>query len=197
MIDEAGCDKIDAAGVKFIKAYSVMTCSSKKGVCATCYGRDLSRGKMVHVGEAIGMILAQSIGEPGTQLTMRTFHVGGTASVKQDSQIISKNPGTLKIINSNILEDSKKNLIVIEDCAQAIGATYSGRAAGSLGSVGCFSFYPTKNMTTGEGGITLYKDSELAELGKKYINHGRVDQYLHDVLGFNSAVIHLLAFPLS
>ena len=62
-----------------------------KGVCATCYGRDLSRGKMVHVGEAIGMISAQSIGEPGTQLTMRTFHVGGTASVKQESQIIVTN----------------------------------------------------------------------------------------------------------
>ena len=113
MIDEAGCDIIDAAGVKSLKVYSVMTCSSKKGVCATCYGRDLSRGKMVHVGEAIGMISAQSIGEPGTQLTMRTFHVGGTASVKQDSQIVSKNAGYLKILNSNILEDSKKNLIVM------------------------------------------------------------------------------------
>ncbi len=113
MIDEAGCDKIDAAGVKFINAYSVMTCSSKNGVCATCYGRDLSRGKMVHVGEAIGMISAQSIGEPGTQLTMRTFHVGGTASVKQESQIITKSEGTVKIINTNLLKDSKKNLIVM------------------------------------------------------------------------------------
>jgi len=113
MIDESGCDKIDAAGVKFINAYSVMTCSSKKGVCATCYGRDLSRGKMVHVGEAIGMISAQSIGEPGTQLTMRTFHVGGTASVKQESQIVTKSAGILKILNSNLLEDAKKNLIVM------------------------------------------------------------------------------------
>ncbi len=113
MIDEAGCDKIDSAGIKSIKVYSVMTCGSKEGVCATSYGRDLSRGKMVHVGEAIGMISAQSIGEPGTQLTMRTFHVGGTASVKQDSQIVTKNEGVLKIINSNILEDSKKNLIVM------------------------------------------------------------------------------------
>ena len=77
------------------------------------YGRDLSRGKMVHVGEAIGMISAQSIGEPGTQLTMRTFHVGGTASIKQDSQIITKTDGTLKIINTNLIEDSKKNLVVM------------------------------------------------------------------------------------
>ena len=113
MIDEAACEKIDAAGVKFLNVYSVMTCSSKEGVCATCYGRDLSRGKMVHVGEAIGMISAQSIGEPGTQLTMRTFHVGGTASVKQESQIVTKSDGILKIINTNLLEDSKKNLIVM------------------------------------------------------------------------------------
>jgi len=113
MIDEAACEKIDAAGVKIINVYSVMTCSLKEGVCATCYGRDLSRGKMVHVGEAIGMISAQSIGEPGTQLTMRTFHVGGTASIKQESQIVSKTDGNLKIINTNLLEDSKKNLIVM------------------------------------------------------------------------------------
>ena len=113
MIDEAACEKIDAAGVKIINVYSVMTCSLKEGVCATCYGRDLSRGKMVHVGEAIGMISAQSIGEPGTQLTMRTFHVGGTASIKQESQIVTKTDGTLKIINTNLLEDSKKNLIVM------------------------------------------------------------------------------------
>ena len=98
MIDEAGCDKIDSAGIKSLKVFSVMTCSSKEGVCATCYGRDLSRGKMVHVGEAIGMISAQSIGEPGTQLTMRTFHVGGTASVKQDSQIVTKSDGILNCL---------------------------------------------------------------------------------------------------
>tara|TARA_B100000686_G_scaffold7356_1_gene7239 strand:+ start:3 stop:3926 length:3924 start_codon:yes stop_codon:yes gene_type:complete len=113
MIDEAACEKIDSAGVKTLNVYSVMTCSSSEGVCSTCYGRDLSRGKMVHVGEAIGMISAQSIGEPGTQLTMRTFHVGGTASVKQESQHISNSDGSLKIINTNLLEDSKKNLIVM------------------------------------------------------------------------------------
>ncbi len=113
MIDEAGCEKIDAAGVKTLNVYSVMTCSSKEGVCAQCYGRDLSRGKMVHVGEAIGMISAQSIGEPGTQLTMRTFHVGGTASVKQESQIISSSEGILKIVNTNLLKDSKNNQIVM------------------------------------------------------------------------------------
>jgi len=113
MIDESACENIDTAGIKMINVYSVMTCSLKEGVCATCYGRDLSRGKLVHVGEAIGMISAQSIGEPGTQLTMRTFHIGGTASIKQDSQVITKTEGILKIINTNLIEDSKKNLIVM------------------------------------------------------------------------------------
>ena len=113
MIDEAACEKIDAAGVKLIKVYSVITCSLKEGVCANCYGRDLSRGKLVNIGEAIGMISAQSIGEPGTQLTMRTFHVGGTASIKQESHIISNTSGIIKIINKNLLVDSKKNIVIM------------------------------------------------------------------------------------
>ncbi len=113
MITEEACENLDAAGVKNLDVYSVITCSLSEGVCSTCYGRDLSRGILVNVGEAIGMISAQSIGEPGTQLTMRTFHVGGTASIKQDSQIVTKSKGTLKIINTNLIEDSKKNLIVM------------------------------------------------------------------------------------
>ncbi len=113
LIDEADCEKIDAAGVKSVKVYSVITCASKKGVCATCYGRDLARGKLVSIGEAIGMIAAQSIGEPGTQLTMRTFHVGGTAQIKEESQIITQTKGKLNIINKNLIVDSKKNIIVM------------------------------------------------------------------------------------
>merc|ERR1711969_299844 len=93
LINEELCEKIDAAGVKTVRVHSVMTCISQEGVCAICYGRDLSRGKLVTLGEAIGMIAAQSIGEPGTQLTMRTFHVGGTAQIKQESQIVSNTGG--------------------------------------------------------------------------------------------------------
>ena len=77
------------------------------------YGRDLSRGKMVAQGEAIGMIAAQSIGEPGTQLTMRTFHVGGTAQIKEESQVVAHSSGKIKIINRNIIEDSEKNKIIM------------------------------------------------------------------------------------
>ena len=113
LIDEFDCEKIDAAGVKSVNVYSVITCASSKGVCQVCYGRDLARGKLVSIGEAIGMIAAQSIGEPGTQLTMRTFHVGGTAQIKEESQIVSQTKGKLKIINKNLIEDSKKNMIVM------------------------------------------------------------------------------------
>jgi DNA-directed RNA polymerase subunit beta' len=113
LIDENDCEKIDAGGVKSVNVYSVITCAAPKGVCATCYGRDLARGKLVSIGEAIGMIAAQSIGEPGTQLTMRTFHVGGTAQIKEESQIICQTKGKLKIINKNLIEDSKKNTIVM------------------------------------------------------------------------------------
>ena len=113
LIDEADCELIDAAGVKTINVFSVITCESKRGICQNCYGRDLSRGRLVSIGEAIGMIAAQSIGEPGTQLTMRTFHVGGTAQIKEESQIVSQSQGKLKIINKNLIEDSKKNIIVM------------------------------------------------------------------------------------
>jgi DNA-directed RNA polymerase subunit beta' len=113
MIDEKACEKIDLAGVKSINVYSVLTCESKEGVCAFSYGRDLSRGKLVNLGEAIGMIAAQSIGEPGTQLTMRTFHVGGTAQLKKESSVIAHSNGILKIINKNLIEDSEKNKIIM------------------------------------------------------------------------------------
>ena len=82
-------------------------------MCALSYGRDLSRGKLVTEGEAIGMIAAQSIGEPGTQLTMRTFHVGGTAQIKEESHVIAHSTGIIKIINKNVIEGSKKNKIIM------------------------------------------------------------------------------------
>jgi len=113
LIDEELCEKIDAGGVKTIRVFSVMTCISQQGVCATCYGRDLSRGKLVTLGEAIGMIAAQSIGEPGTQLTMRTFHVGGTAQIKEESQAVAHSSGKINVINRNIIENSKKNKIIM------------------------------------------------------------------------------------
>ena len=81
MIDEAMADQLEEAGVDRMKIRSVLTCESQRGVCVKCYGRDLATGHMVSIGEAVGVIAAQSIGEPGTQLTLRTFHIGGTASL--------------------------------------------------------------------------------------------------------------------
>ena len=78
-ITEEKVEAIEAAGIDRVRIRSVLTCESRRGVCAMCYGRDLGRGHMVNIGEAVGIIAAQSIGEPGTQLTMRTFHTGGIA----------------------------------------------------------------------------------------------------------------------
>ena len=113
MIDEFKCEGLEASGVKTCKVYSVMTCESEQGVCSRSYGRDLARGMPVSVGECVGMIAAQSIGEPGTQLTMRTFHIGGTAQIKDESSVVAPDVGTLKISNKNLVEDSSKNKIVM------------------------------------------------------------------------------------
>jgi len=91
------------------------------------YGRDLSRGKLVSEGEAIGMIAAQSIGEPGTQLTMRTFHVGGTAQIKEESQVVAHASGKIKITNRNLIEDSKKNKIIMGRNTQVFIEDENGR----------------------------------------------------------------------
>ena len=80
LIDEKLADEIESMGVDEIKVRSAITCETRYGICSNCYGRDLGRGHLVNIGEAIGVIAAQSIGEPGTQLTMRTFHIGGAAS---------------------------------------------------------------------------------------------------------------------
>ncbi len=99
-IDEDLASAIQAAGIEKVKIRSVLTCESKRGVCILCYGRNLGSGKMVEMGEAVGVIAAQSIGEPGTQLTMRTFHIGGTASrVSDASHLEAKNAGTIRFIN--------------------------------------------------------------------------------------------------
>ena len=80
MLDEDAVDRIESLNLASLKVRSPMTCEASIGVCSKCYGRDLARGHLVHRGEAIGVVAAQSIGEPGTQLTMRTFHIGGAAS---------------------------------------------------------------------------------------------------------------------
>jgi DNA-directed RNA polymerase subunit beta' len=113
-IDESLAERIEDAGIEKVKIRSVLTCKSKRGVCALCYGRDLARGRLVNVGEAIGIIAAQSIGEPGTQLTMRTFHIGGTASRRAEQTTMeSRIEGRVKFINVKTVKNREGNLIVM------------------------------------------------------------------------------------
>ena len=113
LIDEALCDVIEANSVDQIKVRSIITCKTDFGICAHCYGRDLARGHMINQGEAIGVVAAQSIGEPGTQLTMRTFHIGGAASrATAESSVQVKNTGHLKLQNAKFVTNSEKHLVI-------------------------------------------------------------------------------------
>ncbi len=113
MIQEWHIDRINAAGIQEVKIRSVLTCEAKNGCCAACYGRDLARGTPVNMGEAVGVIAAQSIGEPGTQLTMRTFHIGGAAQIADSSFIEANFDGQVKIRNRHLARNSEGDLMVM------------------------------------------------------------------------------------
>ena len=112
-LDEDICAAIEAAGVTSVKARSPLTCETRVGVCAACYGRDLARGTKVNMGEAIGVIAAQSIGEPGTQLTMRTFHIGGTAQVSEQSFIEASHDGKMAFTERSTVKTAEGDFIVM------------------------------------------------------------------------------------
>jgi DNA-directed RNA polymerase subunit beta' len=113
IVDERRADAIDTAGVASARIRSPLTCEAEEGVCAMCYGRDLARGTLVNIGEAVGIIAAQSIGEPGTQLTMRTFHIGGIAQGGQQSFLEASQEGTIEFRNGNLLENANGEQIVM------------------------------------------------------------------------------------
>jgi len=128
IIDEELVDKIDRAGVDSVLIRSVLTCETKVGVCGSCYGRDLARGTRVNVGEAVGVIAAQSIGEPGTQLTMRTFHIGGAAQRgAEQSSIEAAFVASVKIFNRNVVGNSSGILIVMSRNTEIILSDDQGR----------------------------------------------------------------------
>ena len=113
-IDEDRVERIEEAGIEKVKIRSVLTCRSTRGICIKCYGRDLTRGRMVEMGESVGVIAAQSIGEPGTQLTMRTFHIGGTASRRAEQTTLeARHEGVIKFHNLNISVNSRGETIVM------------------------------------------------------------------------------------
>ncbi|MDO4696502.1 MAG: DNA-directed RNA polymerase subunit beta' [Neisseria sp.] len=122
MLTEALVDEIDNSGVDEVKVRTPITCKTRYGLCAKCYGRDLARGKLVNAGEAVGVIAAQSIGEPGTQLTMRTFHIGGAASrAAAASQVEAKSNGTVRFSSQmRYVANNKGELIVIGRSSEVV-----------------------------------------------------------------------------
>ncbi|MGB6969268.1 MAG: DNA-directed RNA polymerase subunit beta' [Methyloceanibacter sp.] len=115
LIEEEQVEALEVANVQEVRIRSALTCETRNGICGTCYGRDLARGTPVNLGEAVGVIAAQSIGEPGTQLTMRTFHLGGVASSKvvDQSSLESNFDGEVKIKQRNVVKDSQGRLMVM------------------------------------------------------------------------------------
>ncbi len=129
-IDETLVERIDRAGIEKIKIRSVLSCRSRNGICAKCYGRDLAHGHLVNIGEAVGIIAAQSIGEPGTQLTMRTFHIGGTAKFEEHSTLESRHDGTVRLVNLNFVKGRDRTLVVMNRSGEVHVLDEEGRPRG-------------------------------------------------------------------
>ncbi|MGZ5823005.1 MAG: DNA-directed RNA polymerase subunit beta' [Hyphomicrobium sp.] len=127
LIEERHSEAIEKAQVQEVRIRSVLTCDTVTGVCAKCYGRDLARGTPVNIGEAVGVIAAQSIGEPGTQLTMRTFHIGGTANVVDQSFIESNFNGKVKIKNRAVVKDGQGRVISMTRTMSIVIVDQSGK----------------------------------------------------------------------
>jgi len=156
LIDEHKADAIEAAGIAQLRIRSPLTCEAEEGVCAMCYGRDLARGTLVNQGEAVGIIAAQSIGEPGTQLTMRTFHIGGIAQGGQQSFIEANQDGKVVFKNANLLKNAEGDEIVMGRNMQLVIVDEAGqeRASHKLG-------YGTKMHVT--EGQTVKRGDKLFE----------------------------------
>ncbi|MDX2299772.1 MAG: DNA-directed RNA polymerase subunit beta', partial [Xanthomonadaceae bacterium] len=128
LLDEKWVQKLEDAGVQSIKVRSTITCESSFGVCGLCYGRDLARGHVVNIGEAVGVIAAQSIGEPGTQLTMRTFHIGGAASRAAAVDSVSvKTTGTIKFNNIKTVAHASGHLVAVSRSGEISVLDHAGR----------------------------------------------------------------------
>ena len=128
LLDEAAVELLDEKGVDELLARSAITCKNRHGLCAKCYGRDLGRGHLVNPGESVGVIAAQSIGEPGTQLTMRTFHIGGAASGSAAvSNVQVKTKGTLKLVRMKTVRNKDNNLVSISRSGELIIMDEFGR----------------------------------------------------------------------
>jgi len=155
-IDEELTQKVIDAGIDRVKIRSVLTCQSKHGVCTKCYGRDLARGEPAEIGDAVGIIAAQSIGEPGTQLTMRTFHIGGAAArVVERTVLESKNPGMIKFININTVKNREGLSVVMNRNGSIAVADSKGRGKEKYSVV--------------YGAKLLVEDGQKVEVGQRLV----------------------------
>jgi len=135
-IDEQKVKLVENAGIDRVKIRSVLTCQARRGICVECYGRDLARGRKVNIGEAVGVIAAQSIGEPGTQLTMRTFHIGGAASRRaEQSTLENRNAGIAKFVGLNVAKKQDGTLIVMNRNGEVVVTDEQGRERERYGVV--------------------------------------------------------------
>ncbi len=156
-IDEEMVKKIDNLAIPKVKIRSSLTCQSKKGICVKCYGRDLSRGRTVDIGEAVGIIAAQSIGEPGTQLTMRTFHLGGTASRSVEQSVhVAHYSGKIKFVNVNVVQNREGKLTVMNRGGDIVILDSTGRERESFKLV----YGAILNVKEGD---TVKKEDVIAE----------------------------------
>ena len=143
LIDEDAVELIDRAGIDAVLIRSVLTCEHASGVCGKCYGRDLARGTVVNIGEAVGVIAAQSIGEPGTQLTMRTFHIGGAVQRgAEQSSVEAAFDAKVEIKNRNVVVNSAGVPVVmgrnLRDRAARRGRAREGAAPRALWRASCW-----------------------------------------------------------
>lgn len=127
LLDEAMIAQIEAIGIQGVKIRSPLVCEARIGVCGKCYGRDLARGTPVNIGEAVGVIAAQSIGEPGTQLTMRTFHIGGAAQLNEQSNLEAPTDGTIQFRDLRIIVDQRGRRVVLSRSGEIAIVDMDGR----------------------------------------------------------------------
>ncbi|GAA5132769.1 DNA-directed RNA polymerase subunit beta' [Thalassotalea piscium] len=166
LIDENLCDVIEEHSVDQIKVRSIITCQNDFGICAYCYGRDLARGHMINQGEAIGVVAAQSIGEPGTQLTMRTFHIGGAASrASAENNVQVKNSGTIKLQNAKFVTNSADHLVITSRSSEITIIDELGREK--------------ERYKVPYGAVLSKKDGEAVEAGSVIANW---DPHTHPII---------------
>ncbi len=178
LLDEEWVSKLDELGVDEIQVRSAITCASRKGVCAQCYGRDLGRGHLVNMGEAVGVIAAQSIGEPGTQLTMRTFHIGGAASrAAADNNIVVKSEGTARLSNVKTVVNKDGNLVTVSRSGVISVVDDQGRER--------------ERYRLPYGAVVTIKDSDSVEMGQEVATW---DPHTHPIVTEVAGIVDFVDF---